>query len=62
MSLMAGGSMLGLLYDVVNRKGEVVERVQLPAGHAIASFVPGGHVVLRASEGNRVVLELARVR
>jgi hypothetical protein len=52
----------GLLYDVVNRRGEVIERVQLPAGRAIASFVPGGRVVLRASEGNRVVVELAKVR
>jgi hypothetical protein len=52
----------GLLYDVVNRKGEVIERVQLPPGRAIASFVPGGRVVLRANEGKKVVLELARVR
>jgi hypothetical protein len=52
----------GLLYDVVNRKGEVIERVQLPAGRVIASFVPGGKVVLRASEGKKVTLELARVR
>lgn len=52
----------GLLYDVVNRKGEVIERVQLPAGRAIASFVPGRRVILRAVEAGRVVLELANVR
>jgi hypothetical protein len=52
----------GLLYDVVNRKGEVIERVQLPPNRAIASFVPGGRVVLRVSEGNKVMLELATVR
>ncbi len=52
----------GLLYDVVNRKGEVIERVQLPAGRSIAAFVPGGRVVLRAAEGKKVTLELARVR
>ncbi|HYV98742.1 MAG TPA: hypothetical protein VE967_14900 [Gemmatimonadaceae bacterium] len=52
----------GILYDVVNRKGEVFERVQLPAGRAIAAFVPGGRVVLRSAEGKKVVLELANVR
>ena len=52
----------GLLYDVVNRKGEVIERVQLPPGRAIAAFVPGGRVVLRAPEGGKVILELANVR
>jgi hypothetical protein len=52
----------GLLYDVVNRKGEVVERVQLPPGRAIAGFVPNGRVVLRTREGNKVTLELANVR
>jgi len=52
----------GLLYDVVNRNGEVIERVQLPAGRAIAGFVPGGRVVLRVPEGNKVALELAKIR
>jgi hypothetical protein len=52
----------GLLYDVVNRKGEVIERVQLPAGRAIAGFVPGGRVVLSQRTGNKVSLELAKVR
>jgi hypothetical protein len=52
----------GLLYDVVNRKGEVIERVQLPSGRSIASFVPGGRVVLRTRVGNTVTLELAKVR
>jgi hypothetical protein len=52
----------GLLYDVVNRKGEVIERVQLPAGRAIASFLPGGRAVLRTREGNRLILEIATVR
>jgi hypothetical protein len=52
----------GLLYDVVNRKGEVIERVQLPSGRAIAGFVPGGRVVLRTEQDKKVVLELARVR
>lgn len=52
----------GLLYDVVNRKGEVIERVQLPLGRVIAAFVPNGRVVLRTREGNKMTLELATVR
>lgn len=40
----------GLLYDVVNKQGEVFERVQLPAGRAIAGFGPGGVVFLQHGE------------
>ncbi len=50
----------GLAYDVVNRKGELVERVQLPAGRAIAGFGPEGVVYLTAREGREVFLEKAR--
>jgi hypothetical protein len=42
-SLSARG---GLLYDVVNRRGEVFERVQLPPSCALAGFAPGGVVYL----------------
>jgi hypothetical protein len=42
-SLQAKG---GLLYDVVNRKGEIIERVQLPAGRNLHGFAPGGIVYL----------------
>jgi hypothetical protein len=31
----------GLLYDVVNRKGEIFERVQLPSGCSVAGFAQG---------------------
>ena len=41
----------GPLYDVVNTQGEIVERVQLPRGRAIAGFGPGGVVYLMF--GNR---------
>jgi hypothetical protein len=36
----------GLLYDVVNNKGELFERVQLPKDRAIAGFGRGGVVYL----------------
>ncbi|HKS05779.1 MAG TPA: hypothetical protein VJR92_05660 [Gemmatimonadaceae bacterium] len=38
-SALANGG--GLLYDVVNRKGEIVERVQLPPNRTILGFGPG---------------------
>jgi hypothetical protein len=40
-SLSAKG---GLLYDVINRKGEIVERVQFPMGYVLGGF--GEHEVL----------------
>ncbi len=50
-----------LVYDVVNGKGELVHRVQLPAGRQIAGFGPGGTVYLLAREGREVFLEKTRV-
>jgi hypothetical protein len=48
----------GLLYDVVNRKGELFERVQLPANRTIAGFGKGGVVYLAWRDGaNGYVLE-----
>jgi hypothetical protein len=50
-----------LVYDVISRKGELVHRVQLPAGRQIAGFGPGGVVYLAAREGREVFLEKTRV-
>jgi hypothetical protein len=36
----------GLLYDVVNRNGDVFERVQLPSGCALAALAPRDVVYL----------------
>jgi hypothetical protein len=52
----------GLLYDVVNRKGEIVERVQFPKGVALVGFGPGGVVYLNRVEGNAGFLERAKIR
>ena len=41
----------GLLYDVVNKKGEIFERVQLPVGRDIAGFGRGGIVYLSRLDG-----------
>lgn len=53
----------GQVYDVVNRKGELTDRVQLPPGRAIAGFGAGGIVFLGVRDGTTGVrLEKARVR
>jgi hypothetical protein len=52
----------GRLYDVVNRKGEIIERVQFPQGRALEGFGPGGVVYLSLKVGNDTYLERARLR
>jgi hypothetical protein len=52
----------GPVYDVINRKGELVERVQIPANRTIAAFGPGGVVYLTTREGMTTKLEKATVR
>jgi hypothetical protein len=52
----------GPVYDVVNRRGELVDRVQVPAGRLILGFGPGGAVYLGAREANGFTFERARVR
>jgi hypothetical protein len=36
----------GLLYDVVNRKGEIIERVQFPPGRTLIAFGRGGDIYM----------------
>ena len=36
----------GLVYDVVNRRGELFERIEIPAGRVLAGFGRGGTVYL----------------
>lgn len=52
----------GLLYDVVNRNGEIVERVQFPPGVALVGFGPNGAVYLYRAVGSIGFLERARNR
>ena len=40
----------GPVYDVVNRRGELVDRVQVPVGRTVVGFGPGGVVYLSARE------------
>jgi hypothetical protein len=55
----AGG---GSIYDVINRKGELIDRVQVPTGRTILGFGDGGAVYLSSREGTTTILERASVR
>ena len=49
------------VYDVVNGKGELVYRVQLPQNRTIVGFGAGGVVYLSAREGRNLFIEKARI-
>ena len=49
----------GFTYDVVNRNGEIVERVQLPKDHVLVGFGPHNVVYLTKAEGTATYLERA---
>lgn len=42
----------GAIYDVINNKGELVERIQVPAGRQIIGFGKGGVVYMLARDTN----------
>lgn len=50
------------VYNVINRKGELVDRVQLPANRILVGFGQGGVVYLAVRDGTTAHLERARVR
>lgn len=50
------------VYDVVNRKGELIDRMQLPAFRTIAGFGPGIIYMAVRDSANVVHVERARVR
>ena len=50
------------VYNVINRKGELIDRVQLPKNRALAGFGPGGVVYLAVRDGTTAHLEKARVK
>ncbi|MEO7997832.1 MAG: hypothetical protein ABI852_10330 [Gemmatimonadaceae bacterium] len=58
----SSGTTGGLLYDVVNRKGEVAERVQFPKGYALAGFGALDEVYLLRVDGKVGFLERAKLR
>ena len=50
------------VYNVINRKGELIDRVQLPANRALIGFAPGGIAYLAVRDGQIAHLERARIR
>jgi hypothetical protein len=44
------GAMAGPIYDVIDRKGDVVDRVQVPSGRTIVGFGPRGVVYMVARD------------
>ena len=50
------------VYDVINQKGELIDRVQLPANRALAGFGENGVVYLAVRDGTIAHLEKARVK
>jgi len=50
------------VYDVVDSKGVLIDRVQLPANRIIVGFGPGGIAYLAVRDGTVVHLERARIR
>jgi hypothetical protein len=51
----------GTVYDVINKKGALTDRVQVPPGRVIAGFGPGGVVYMGVVDGEITRLERARV-
>lgn len=49
----------GLTYDVVNRNGEIIERVQLPKDHVLVGFGPHDVVYMTKADGKATYLERA---
>jgi hypothetical protein len=52
----------GPVYDVINRKGELVDRVQIPENRTIVGFGADGAVYLAARDNTTVYLERAKLR
>jgi hypothetical protein len=52
----------GTVYDVVNRKGELIDKIELPPGRTLAGFGPGGIVYLLGRDAGSTRIEEYRFR
>ncbi len=52
----------GPVYDVINRKGELIDRVQIPVDRSIIAFGSSGLVYLSHRDGTTTYLERATVK
>jgi len=55
------GAISGPIYDVVNRKGELVDRIQIPSGRTIVGFGKGGVVFMLARDDKGAWIERTSV-
>jgi hypothetical protein len=56
-SATRAGSMAGPIYDVVNRQGALIDRVQIPSGRQIVGFGKGGVVYMMARDDKGAWIE-----
>jgi hypothetical protein len=56
-AVRAGSVGGGPIYDVINRKGEVIDRLQVPAGRQIVGFGKGGVVYMQARDDKAAWIE-----
>ena len=56
-AVRAGSVGGGPVYDVINRKGDVVDRLQVPAGRQIIGFGKGGVVYMQARDDKAAWIE-----
>jgi hypothetical protein len=59
-AVRSGAVNAGPIYDVINRKGEVAERIQVPSGRSIIGFGPGGIVYMQARDERGAWIERAK--
>jgi len=62
VSRFHGRSRGGAVYDVIDRRGVVIDRIQVPPGRVIAGFGPGGVVYMGVLDGAIARIERARAR
>lgn len=62
MTTIQHGIALGPVYDVIDRGGTLIDRVQLPAGRLITGFGKGGVVYMASRDGTTWRIEKARLR
>jgi hypothetical protein len=54
------GGVTGPIYDVIDSRGELVDRVQIPAGRQIVGFAKGGVVYMAARDQSGTWIERTR--
>lgn len=56
-SATRNGAIAGPIYDVINRNGEIVDRLQVPSGRVVVGFAKGGIVYMMARDDKGAWIE-----